>query len=436
MGTRVSISPFARRLAVIAVVALVGRLIYVHFELHFLLLTDEAWYIGMARKLFTAQRWTSIFPPAGPTAQHGPLTSVIVAPFAWLWPNATEGLRNVMAVVGTSTVVMMGLAGREAGGENVGLIAAGLAAVMPDFWIRDGLVASEPVAALVVVSAVFVALRYRQRVTIGAAVAMGALCGLVALARPEIAPVLIVITALMVVRHSSGRAVLNGAVALLAAVVLVAPWTIYNQSRFPRAVIVSNNLGITLAGANCSLTYYSWSYIGYDTPICWNAAQAAANKVSADESVQSAVMRHAGLSYAVHHWTRLPLVASMRVVWFLGLYRPGWVVHMGTLGGQPAWATWTQAIAFYFIFPAAMALWWLNRRRPWPHLLLALLVANSFLVVVLFVGHWRYRVTLDVAMVLILALAAGQWWDRRRIENDAGRADSAADVTVTPSSSA
>jgi len=409
----VSISPFAKRLALIALVALVGRLVYVHFELHYALLTDEAWYIGMARKLFSAKRWTSIFPPEGPTAQHGPLTSVIMAPFAWIWPGATDGLRNVMALVGTGTVVMMGLTGREAGGPRVGLVAATLAAVMPDFWIRDGLVASEPVAALIVVTAVFIALKYRRGLSVWAALAMGALCGLVALARPEIAPVLIVITAILVVRHSSGRAVVNGLVALMAATVLVAPWTIYNQSRFPRAVIVSNNLGITLAGANCHLTYYSWSYIGYDTSICWNAAQDAATKVSSDESVQSAVMRQAALAYAVHHVTRLPLVAAMRVAWFLGLYRPGWVVHMGTLGGQPAWSTWAQAVAFYLVFPAAMALWWLNRRRPWPHLLLALLVANSFLVVVVFVGHWRYRVTLDVAMVLILALSAGQWLERR-----------------------
>jgi 4-amino-4-deoxy-L-arabinose transferase-like glycosyltransferase len=413
---RVTVTPFARRLALIALAGLIWRLFYVQTEPAILQLTDEYWFIGMAHLMFGAHRFTSLFPPALPTAQHGPLTSLIVSPFAWLFPHAQEGLRNVMAVLGTGTIVMMGLAGRQAGGERAGLFAAGITAALPDFWVRDGLVVSEPVAAFLVTCAIFVALKYRRGLTPWAAVALGALTGLVTLARPEIAPVLLVITLVLVIRHSKGRAALNALVAVAALLAMVAPWSIYNAGRFDRPVLLSDNLGITLAGANCPQTYYSWAYIGYDTSICWDAAQVRADKVSSDESVQSAVMRNEGVSYAFHHLSRLPLVAVMRVAWFVGLYRTGWVVGMGWWGDQPRWATWSQAWSFYFVFPISMIVWWLNRKREWPHWIFALLVANSFIVVVLFVGHWRYRVTLDVAMTLILALGLSRLLEARRRE--------------------
>jgi hypothetical protein len=124
-------------------------------------------------------------------------------------------------------------------------------------------------------------------------------------------------------------------------------------------------------------------------------------------------MRKEAQSFVLHHLDRVPLVMAMREVWFLGLYRPGWVVYASTKSDQPAWATWTQAFAFYVVFASAMAAWWLMRRRRWPHWLLGLLVANSFVVTAIFVGHWRYRITLDVGVVLVLALAGDDLWSRR-----------------------
>jgi 4-amino-4-deoxy-L-arabinose transferase-like glycosyltransferase len=405
-------STFLRRLGLIALVALAWRLVYVQLEIHYAVLTDEAWYIGQAHQLFGAHPWTSIFNDTQPSAQHGPLTSIVVAPFAWLFPHALGGLRNVMAVLGTLSVLMMGLTGRELGGDRVGLYAAAGAAVFPDFWVRDGLVVSEPVATLLVICAVWVALRCRHALTWRRSAALGLLAGLVCLARPEIVLAVFVIAAVVVVR-AGGHRVLHGALVVLAALAVVSPWWLYNEGRFADTVIVTNNLGITLAGANCPATYYHADIMGYDSPRCWDAAYASASARSSDESVQSALMRSQAEHYVWHHLDRVPLVVLMREAWFLGLYRPGWVVHMGTLGGQPAWATWAQAGAFWLVFPAAMAAWWLARRRAWPHWLFAVLIANSFVIAALFVGHWRYRITLDVAVVLLLALALDAHLTRR-----------------------
>ncbi len=394
-------------------------------------LTDEGWYVVQAHRLFSTNMWTIILNYSQPTAQHGPLTSILMAPFAWLDPHAYAGLRNVMAVLGTVTVMMMGLTGRELGGERVGLIAAGVTAALPDFWIRDGLVVSEPVAALLVVTAVWVALRYGNRVTVRVAVAFGVLAGLVCLARTEIVLAVLVIAGVVIARRTTRRRALCAVAAVLSTVAVISPWWIYNEGRFADTVILSNNLGITLAGANCYRTYYDTSIMGYDSPACWNAAYARAAKQSSDESVQSKLMRDEAFTFVSHHLSRVPLVMVMREAWFLGLYRPGWVVHLGWLGGQPTWATWLQAASFWVLFPSAMAGWWLCRRRPWPHWLFGVLIVNSFVIAALFVGHWRYRITLDVGMVLIIALVVNDVWQRREEARAASSSDDVVAVHAT-----
>lgn len=392
------------KLSVITVGALAWRLVYVKFELGYLPLTDEAWYIGQAHNLFGAHPWTSIFDFNIPTAQHGPLTSILLAPVAWLIPHATISLRLIMAIVGAATVAMCALAARELGGDRVGVIGGCIAAALPDLWIRDGLVVSEPVAALLVVTAVWIVLRTRVTIRYGHVVALGALCGLMALARAEITPIMVFLTMLACWRHGSRQFASRIVAAMLVAAAVIAPWSWYNSSRFADPVLISNNFGTTLVGANCPDTYFGSSLIGYDSISCEFRAQRAAARVSSDESVQSSILRRQAQHFVSQHLSRVPEVVAMRELWFLGVYRPGWVVHMGTLGGQPAWATWLQALSFYALFPLSLWMWWKNRRRNWPHWMLGALSINSFVVVGLFVGHWRYRVTLDIAMVLLLAM--------------------------------
>ncbi len=409
------------RLGAIVAAALAWRLAYVQLEAPMRFLSDEHWFVYEAHALFTGHPWTTYFFPVEPTALHGPLTSLLVAPFAWLFPHVNEGLRNVIAVLGSLTVGVLGLAGREAGGPRAGLVAAGIAAAFPDFWIRDGLVVSEPVAALFVALAALVALRAWRRFRTWHAVALGGIGGLVCLARPEAALAVVAIGLGVSAAHRGWRLGLrNAALVLVSMAVVLAPWFAYNQGRFKDTVLVSNNLGITLAGANCQRTYYDAVIMGYDSAKCWGRAYAHARTVSPDESVQSAVMRKEAQSFISHHLARLPLVMAMREAWFLGVYRPGWSVAVGVANGQTAWATWSQAIAFYAAFPAGMVLWWRNRRRRWPHWILGTLAACSFVVAALFVGHWRYRVTLDVGLVLMLALGfAGSSADRPRGSTDA-----------------
>lgn len=405
---------FYRSLGFIVLGALVWRLIYVQTELKYTPLTDEYWYINEAKFLFTSHPWVSPFFPFGATAQHGPATSLLIAPFVWLFPHATLGLRNVMAVVGAGTVTLFGLVGRELGGPRVGLWAAGVAAVFPDLWIRDGLVVSEPLATLTVVVAVWIALRARRKgPSWSHAVGLGVCAGVVGLTRPELLLGVGGVAIWAFWRRDLWRAALYGLLALAAATAFVAPWSVYNASRFKDTVIFSNNLGITLADANCFRSYYQHDLMGYDSGACGRKLTGEAKKISPDESVQSAWLRDTAIRYAEDHWTRVPIVLVMRELWFTGLYDPNWVVTVGTWGGQPAWATWMQAVGFYLIFLGVIVAWRKFRREKWPRVLFAILILNSFLIAAVFVGHWRYRITFDVGAVLVVALALERWQSAR-----------------------
>jgi 4-amino-4-deoxy-L-arabinose transferase-like glycosyltransferase len=401
-------SSFTVKLVIIAIGALIWRIVYIKLELGFQTLTDEAWYVGQAHNLFGAHPWTSIFDYNIPTAQHGPLTSIVMAPVAWLFPHATVSMRFVMAVIGSVTVFVCGLAAREIGGERAGLFGGVIAAVMPDLWIRDGLVVSEPLAALLVVSSIWLIVRSKRQLSYRILAALGALCGLMALTRAEETPARVVIVLVACLKFTNMTQwrlwAPRVAVALMVGAGIVAPWSWYNSSRFADSVLISNNIGTTLVGANCPDTYFGSALIGYDSLNCEFAAQRAAAKISTDESVQSSILRRQAEHFVRQHLSRIPQVVVMRELWFLGAYRPGWVVHIGTLGGQPAWATWLQAVSFYGLLPLALWSWWRVRRRKLPHWLLGILTINSFVVVAVFVGHWRYRVTLDIAMILLLSL--------------------------------
>ncbi len=66
-----------------------------------------------------------------------------------------------MTLVGVAVVVVVGLLAREIAGRTVGLVAAGLAAVHPGFWINDGLVMAESLTTLMVAGALWATVRYR-----------------------------------------------------------------------------------------------------------------------------------------------------------------------------------------------------------------------------------------------------------------------------------
>src|SRR5207248_10291612 len=72
-----------------------------------------------------------------PTALHPPLWPFSLALASKLGVRSLLGHRLVGCIFGTATVVLIGLIGRRVGGERLGLVAAGIAALYPTLVAAD-----------------------------------------------------------------------------------------------------------------------------------------------------------------------------------------------------------------------------------------------------------------------------------------------------------
>ena len=150
-------------------------------------LYDSFWYFSTTIGLRSGQFFRAPF-GLSPSAAHPPMTSLLLGAAAYvvgLHGSATSSLL-VMAVLGTAVVFCVGLLGRAVAGPWVGLTAAGLAAVAPNFWIPSGILMSETPAMLFMALILLAVVYLVRRQTVGAAVLLGLACGFEALVRAEL----------------------------------------------------------------------------------------------------------------------------------------------------------------------------------------------------------------------------------------------------------
>ena len=163
----------------------------------------------------------------------------------------TSSLTHLLwsCVLGTGTVVLVGLLGRAAVGPRVGLLAATIAAVYPNIWIPDGSLQAETAAMFTTALALLLAYHYLQRPSLLRLVALGAACGAASLTRSELillVPLLVVPIALVRGPETRRRLQWLGA-SVLATLVVIAPWVGYNLTRFHHPVYLSSQFEVLLA---------------------------------------------------------------------------------------------------------------------------------------------------------------------------------------------
>ncbi len=352
--------------------------------------------------------------PPVPSAQHPPLTVLVLTPVAWATNGSQLAMRFTMVVLGAVTVVLVGLLAREIAGEGVGLLAAGIAAVYPFLWVNDGLIMSETLTALTVVAALLLSYKLVKRPRLLTAAGLGAVCGLATLARAEVVLLAPLLAAwLLVSRHlGSWRARLtSAATVLVASGLVIAPWFAYDLARFQDTTFVSTNDGVALLGSNCDFPYHG-SLIGgttltpgYCLPL---------NPPPGDDSVVARAYRDKAFTYMRGHLQRLPLVLAARVGRDWSLFRPQ--DALSETEGRPCWVT-EVGLAFYYPLLAlaiggAVVLW--RRRAPvWPLLIPVTIVTVS---TVVSYGQVRFRVEAEPVLVVLAAVALGAifaWWRQR-----------------------
>jgi 4-amino-4-deoxy-L-arabinose transferase-like glycosyltransferase len=178
-----------------------------------------------------------------PTAYRAPGFPAMLAATHVLLGDDLSSARLVQVLVGAAIVVLVGVLALQVWGPRTALVAAALAAVSPALVVFNASLISEPLFTALVLGALACALHARHRGgRITWAAAAGALAGAAALTRPEGLAIAVGV-ALCVGRPRRAQAV-----ALLATVACVAPWTIRNAIVLHTFVPVSTETGNTLAG--------------------------------------------------------------------------------------------------------------------------------------------------------------------------------------------
>ncbi|MFZ9628289.1 MAG: GDSL-type esterase/lipase family protein [Ilumatobacteraceae bacterium] len=398
-----------RRLVAIVALGAVVRL--VNWSVRFggdLGFNDSLYYSSQAAGLVRGRVFRELFSDH-PGAEHGPLTALLMAPFSWgAEPHRWQ--RAVTVATGVATVWVVARLAEAVAGRRVGLVAGAIAALSPLLWMPSGLVMSESISMLLVALTLWALVEWGQSLSTRRSAALGALLGLGALARSELALMAVCVVLALVVanRVHLRRAIVAATVCAGVSIVVVAPWVAFNLVRFERPVLLTVNEGTTLQGANCDDTYH-----GSDTG-GWSIFCADADPFM-EPSVRTTADRERAAAYVRAHLGEVPRVVLARVARTLDLYGLADMAHQDVGEERPAWAVRVGVPVFWCSCLGAVggAGWWRGRRR-WPLVALMLPVATVLVTTVVFYGSHRIRSSAEPPLVVLAAIGLVWWWDRRR----------------------
>lgn len=323
-------------------------------------------------------------------------------------------------LVGAATVLITGLLGREVVGPRVGIIAALLAALYPNVWSHDGALMAETMAIFAATATVLLAYRYLSAPSLRRLVWVGVAAAVAALARSELLLLLllIVVPLALLTRSIPLRDRVRWlVVAGVAAGLVLAPWVVYNLSRFDNPVYLSSQFETTLAVSNCDDTYYG-EYIGYWSLFCAAPTALQAREDGLDQSGEAARLRKVALDYMSDHKRRLPVVIAARWARITGVYEPAHLVRIEQVPeGRERWVAVTGLGSLWgMLVLGATGAVVLRRRRIPVFPLLATPAVVLIVVTITFATH-RYRASAETSLVVLSAVAIDAGWrhlERRR----------------------
>ena len=142
---------------------------------------------------------------------------------------------------------------------------------------------------------------------------------------------------------------------VLAAAIVLAPWTIYNTTRFVHPILLSAQVDPLLASANCHSTYYGELQGYFDIQCAARIAKEHGLTLKDDESQENVVYRREALDYVLSHLSRLPedLPAFIGVV----IHRTELYVNADAYieGRNPVWISWAALYSFWVLALLAIA---------------------------------------------------------------------------------
>lgn len=427
---------FGWGLAVAMVAGLTARLVYVAtVARHLALIGDSRTYHLLAQVLadgdgYVRPRELLSWGLHVPTAEFPPLHPFVLALADLVGITSPTGHRVVGALIGTGTILLIGLLGRRIAGPRAGLLAAGLAALSPVLIGNDTSLQAEGLFMFLLAGsllAIHVAMGGRPRPV--QLVVVGLLLGLTALTRSE-AVLLVPVAGVLIgwPRATAGgsqhdQATLRarplaptarafGLVAAGAAVLLGA-WAVRSSVELGGVVLTSTNSGTLVAGSNCDPVYHG-PQKGLWLLQCVEAVDITG--VEGDELGRTRRWISAGTRYTRDHLSEVPGVAVVRALRTWGLWDPSGQVNIESFEGRNRdWHTFAHRahlVTLAFAVGGFVVLGRWRQRRD-----LALLLAPVVLSVLVSMASWgntRLRAGADVALVVGAAVAleavVRRWW--------------------------
>ena len=422
---RVRTDPFVGGLTAITAIGLVVRVIYVvGFRRDHTVSGDPYFYHYGANLLvhgkgFIAPLQYIILHIRLDAADHPPLYILFLAIPSAFGLGTTLVHMLWSACLGTATVALAGLVGRKVAGNRAGLIAAAIVALSPNLWVYDGAVLSETMAIFVATLALLMAYRAWEQPTWRRLGALGAVCGLAALARSELillVPALLWPVALLAdAAPRRARLARAGAVTLVAMVV-IGPWVGYNLARFEHPVLLSSQLETTLAGSNCADTY-AGADLGLFTQTCLDLYPHDPHE---EESVTAQTLRKGAQHFIRTHLSRVPVVMGARVGRVTGVYRVAQEIDLDVFveGRERPLAIVGLIVGYATGIAAIAGAVLLRRRRGPPVFPLVVLPAVVLVTVALTYATDRFRASAETAIAVLAAVALDALWQRVRTRRD------------------
>jgi hypothetical protein len=360
-----------------------------------LALSEGQGFVHPSRFHFWGDTTVSYFKP--------PLWQGILAVPSWLLPEDPVLAQRLFAcLIGSATILVIGLTVRKLAGPIAGIFAAALAAVYPNLVVLDGLLLVESIYGLTIAAILLATYRLLDNPSVVSAAALGALIGLAAMQRTDSLGLLLILffPLLWKIRGSELGPLKVAAMAALCTLFVVVPWSIYATSSNSALVPVATNGGETLNNDNCAETWFGTS-AGLWSSRC--------NELAPPEK---------GLRFAVRHAESFPRLALQRIGRTFDFYEPAQNARFAALiDGRSPHLTLLGRVVWWMSLPLAIFGALQCRRLKiwlWP------LLCPVFLSIGLSVmthGETRFRVAAEIAIIMLAGIGIAQI-GRRTSTND------------------
>ncbi len=216
--------------------------------------------------------------------------------------------------------------------------------------------------------------------------------------------------ALLARELSRRRRIRLAAIACVVGACTIAPWIVFNMTRFEESTTMSSGTGAVLSAASCDEVWYGL-HIGYYAN-CFTGPWPAPGL---DESQRDVEPRKQAIEYTKDHLSRLPLVAAARVGRLWGLFKPGQTTALDWwIEGRGRAASWIGLFMYYALLPFAVYGLVVMRRRRIPILPLVAIAVTATLAAAATFGVTRYRAPAEVSLVVAAAVGMAVAWERWR----------------------